>query len=45
VSETGSDRELDRSVVAGEARGRWLWVVLRPASAILLCYSNGGPEG
>ena len=36
VSETGSDRELDRSVVAGEARGRWLWVVLRPASAILL---------
>ncbi len=32
----GDDRELDRSVVAGEADGRWLWVVLRPASAILL---------
>ena len=31
-----SDRELDRSVVAGEAGGRWLWVVLRPASAMLL---------
>ena len=36
VSSTGDDRELDRSVVAGEAEGRWLWVVLRPASAILL---------
>ena len=28
--------EWDRSVLAGEARGRWLWLVLRPASAILL---------
>jgi hypothetical protein len=28
--------DLDRSVLAGEAGGRWLWVVLRPASAILL---------
>ncbi|HEU4567853.1 MAG TPA: DUF6758 family protein [Marmoricola sp.] len=28
--------EWDRSVVAGEAGGRWLWVVLRPASAVLL---------
>jgi hypothetical protein len=36
VSTAASDRELDRSVVAGEADGRWLWVVLRPASAILL---------
>jgi hypothetical protein len=36
VSSVGDDRELDRSVVAGEAFGRWLWVVLRPASAILL---------
>jgi hypothetical protein len=36
VSSGGDDRELDRSVVAGEADGRWLWVVLRPASAILL---------
>jgi hypothetical protein len=36
VSAVGTDEELDRSVVAGEADGRWLWVVLRPASAILL---------
>lgn len=28
--------EWDRSVVAGEAEGRWLWLVLRPASAMLL---------
>ena len=28
--------ELDRSVFAGEALGRWLWVVMRPASAMLL---------
>lgn len=27
---------LDRSVFAGEAGGRWLWLVLRPASAMLL---------
>ena len=31
-----SDVELDRSVFAGEAGGRWLWIVLRPASAMLL---------
>jgi hypothetical protein len=36
VSSGQDDRELDRSVVAGEADGRWLWLVLRPASAILL---------
>jgi hypothetical protein len=36
VSASSPDRELDRSVVAGEADGRWLWIVLRPASAILL---------
>lgn len=30
------DGEWDRSVVVGEAAGRWLWLVLRPASAILL---------
>jgi hypothetical protein len=30
------DVNLDRSVFAGEARGRWLWLVLRPASAALL---------
>jgi hypothetical protein len=36
VSTSTSDVELDRSVFAGEARGRWLWVILRPASAMLL---------
>jgi len=36
VSTAGEDRELDRSVFAGEAGGCWLWVVLRPASAMLL---------
>lgn len=36
VSTAEADGELDRSVVAGEADGRWLWVVLRPASAMLL---------
>lgn len=36
VSTSGSGGDLDRSVVAGEALGRWLWIVLRPASAILL---------
>jgi hypothetical protein len=36
VSVSASEGEWDRSVVAGEAEGRWLWLVLRPASAILL---------
>lgn len=36
VSLSGVGGELDRSVLAGEAEGRWLWLVLRPASAILL---------
>lgn len=36
VSTAATGGELDRSVVAGEAQGRWLWVVLRPASAMLL---------
>lgn len=36
VSVSSIDGELDRSVLAGEAEGRWLWLVLRPASAILL---------
>lgn len=36
VSTSDAGGELDRSVVAGEAGGRWLWMVLRPASAILL---------
>ena len=36
VSTSGTGGEFDRSVVAGEAAGRWLWIVLRPAPAILL---------
>lgn len=36
VSTSTSDVEFDRSVFAGEAEGRWLWIVLRPASAALL---------
>ena len=36
VSVSTADGEWDRSVVAGEAEGRWLWLVLRPASAVLL---------
>lgn len=36
VSTSNADGEFDRSVVAGEAGGRWLWIVLRPASALLL---------
>lgn len=36
VSTSGAAGELDRSVVAGEAGGRWLWIVLLPASAVLL---------
>lgn len=36
ISTHDAGHELDRSVFAGEAHGRWLWVVLRPASAMLL---------
>jgi hypothetical protein len=36
VSTSTSDDDFDRSVLAGEASGRWLWIVLRPASALLL---------
>lgn len=36
VSTSAADRNFDRSVFAGEAGGRWLWLVLRPASAMLL---------
>ncbi|WP_028659718.1 DUF6758 family protein [Nocardioides insulae] len=36
VSTSDSGGEWDRTVVAGEAGGRWLWLVLRPASAALL---------
>lgn len=36
VSTSSSPATFDRSVFAGEAHGRWLWLVLRPASAALL---------
>ena len=36
VSTSADGGEFDRSVVAGEASGRWLWLVLRPASAVML---------
>lgn len=36
VSTSSSTQEFDRSVLAGEAGGRWLWIVLRPAAAVLL---------
>lgn len=36
LSTSRSSTDLDRSVLVGEAAGRWLWLVLRPASAILL---------
>jgi len=36
VSTASSDDRFDRSVFVGEANGRWLWLVLRPASAMLL---------
>ena len=46
------DVAFDRSVFAGEAEGRWLWLVLRPASAallleddwILMNFADLGPE-
>jgi hypothetical protein len=36
VTTSHSDLSFDRSVFAGEALGRWLWLVIRPASAALL---------
>ncbi len=36
VSTQDASGEWDRSVLVGEAQGRWLWLVLRPASAALL---------
>jgi hypothetical protein len=36
VHTSDTDATFDRSVFAGEAHGRWLWLVLRPASAALL---------
>lgn len=36
VSTSSTPAEWDRSVLAGEASGRWLWLVFRPASSMLL---------
>ena len=36
ISTSMGGPDLDRAVLAGEADGRWLWLVLRPASALLL---------
>lgn len=36
VTTADADDDFDRSVFAGEALGRWLWIVLRPASAALM---------
>lgn len=36
VSTSETDPTFDRSVFVGEAHGRWLWMVMRPASAALL---------
>jgi hypothetical protein len=36
VSTATSDLDLDRAVFVGESGGRWLWVIMRPASAMLL---------
>jgi hypothetical protein len=41
VSTADDGEALDRAVVAGEAAGRWLWVVVRPASALLLLRDVG----
>ncbi|HEY0888042.1 MAG TPA: DUF6758 family protein [Nocardioides sp.] len=40
VSTSRSHGEWDRSVLAGEGGGRWLWLVLRPASALLLLHEE-----
>lgn len=36
VSTSHTGAAFERSVLAGEAHGRWLWLILRPASAALL---------
>jgi hypothetical protein len=40
VSTSTNNASFDRSVFAGEAQGRWLWLVLRPASAALLLHEE-----
>ena len=41
VSTDDGPGTLDRTVLAGEALGRWLWLVLRPGSAALLLNEMG----
>ena len=41
VSTDAGPAALERTVLAGEARGRWLWLVLRPGSAALLLHEMG----
>lgn len=36
ISTSGADGEFDRTVLVGEADARWFWLVLYPASAVLL---------
>lgn len=36
ISTSGADGGFDRTVLVGEAEGRWFWLVLYPASAVLL---------
>ena len=45
VLTSDADVAFDRSVFAGEAHGRWLWLVLRPASAALLLKRRVGADG
>lgn len=40
VSTSAADELFDRSVFVGEADGRWLWLIFRPASAMLLLQSE-----
>ena len=39
-SAVGAEEVLARAVFAGEADGRWLWVVMRPASSALLLHDE-----
>ncbi|MFT4008463.1 MAG: hypothetical protein QM655_00315 [Nocardioidaceae bacterium] len=41
VSTSDADADFDRMVFAGESHGRWLWVVVRPASAALVLHDLG----
>lgn len=40
AASAGDDEVLARAVFAGEADGRWLWLVMRPASAALLLHDD-----